>query len=63
MAERVQKIISGAGYCSRRTAEMLIEEGKVRINNKIAKLGDKAEAQIDNITVEGKKITLVNFIN
>ncbi len=40
--ERVQKILSNYGCCSRREAERLIEEGRVRINDKIAVLGDKA---------------------
>lgn len=51
--ERIQKIIANSGYCSRRKAEELIEQGKVKLNNKIAKLGDKATEQ-DKIEVEGK---------
>jgi len=51
--ERLQKIIANAGYCSRRKAEELIEQGKVKLNEKPAKLGDKAEEQ-DKIKVEEK---------
>lgn len=40
--QRIQKIIAQAGICSRREAERLIDEGKVRVNGKIAQLGDKA---------------------
>lgn len=40
--ERIQKIIANAGICSRREAERAIEEGHVRVNGKIAQLGDKA---------------------
>lgn len=40
-AQRIQKIIAQAGICSRREAERLIEEGSVRVNGKIAQLGDK----------------------
>ncbi len=40
--QRVQKIIAQAGICSRREAERLITEGKVRVNGKVAQLGDKA---------------------
>ena len=47
MAERVQKIMSNAGYCSRRAAEKLIEEGRVKVNGKVAGIGDKAEPEID----------------
>jgi 23S rRNA pseudouridine2605 synthase len=53
--ERIQKIIAQSGLCSRRSAEELIAEGLVTINNKKAKLGDKATAQ-DAIKVEGKKL-------
>ncbi len=40
--QRIQKIIAQAGICSRREAERLIEAGKVRVNGKVASLGDKA---------------------
>jgi 23S rRNA pseudouridine2605 synthase len=40
--QRIQKIIANAGICSRREAERHIEEGNVRVNGKIAQLGDKA---------------------
>jgi len=54
--ERVQKIISNSGYCSRRKAEDLISAGKVIVNDKIVKLGDKADPEKDEIIVEGLKI-------
>ncbi len=54
-SERLQKIIAQSGLCSRRSAEKLIAQGKVTINNKIAKLGDKATNQ-DIIKVENKII-------
>lgn len=54
MQERVQKIISNAGYCSRRKAEELIEQGKVKVNGSVIKLGDKAEKFKDEIIVEGR---------
>jgi len=56
-SERLQKIIAQSGLCSRRSAEELIAQHKVTINNKIAKLGDKASL-LDIIKVEGKKIEL-----
>jgi len=40
--QRIQKIIANAGICSRREAERKIEQGHVRVNGKIAQLGDKA---------------------
>jgi 23S rRNA pseudouridine2605 synthase len=53
--QRLQKIIANSGYTSRRKAEELIEQGKVKLNNKLAKLGDKAN-QEDNIAVNDKPI-------
>jgi 23S rRNA pseudouridine2605 synthase len=58
MQERVQKIIANAGFCSRRKAEELIEQGKVKVNGKKITLGDKADAFKDTITVDGKRIKL-----
>jgi len=54
--ERVQKIIAQAGIASRRDAEELIREGKVTVNGKTAKLGDKATLGVDSIKVRGKLI-------
>lgn len=54
--ERLQKIIANSGYTSRRKAETLIEQGKVRLNGKLAKLGDKATPE-DKITINDKPIS------
>ena len=54
--ERVQKIISEAGYCSRRQAEDLIEKGKVTVNGILITIGDKASAK-DVIKISGRKLT------
>lgn len=53
--QRVQKLLSNYGYCSRRRAEELIMEGRVKVNNKLIKIGDKAAEQ-DNIFVDDKII-------
>ena len=53
---RIQKIIADSGYCSRRKAEEYIENGKVKVNGHPCKLGDKADAVKDIITVNGEKI-------
>jgi len=51
--ERLQKIIATGGYCSRRKAEELITQGKVKVNGKIVtELGTKAN-MTDEIIVEG----------
>ena len=60
--ERVQKIIANAGLTSRRKAEDLIAAGKVRVNNKVITLGDKADARVDKITVEGTKLKIAQKI-
>ncbi|WP_269522277.1 pseudouridine synthase [Coraliomargarita parva] len=46
-AQRIQKLIANSGLCSRREAERLIEDGKVRVNGKVAQLGDKALPSAD----------------
>ncbi len=56
-AERVQKILSQAGFASRRAAEKLIEEGRVFVNGQKVSLGMKASLS-DDIRVNGKKISL-----
>ncbi|MGV8161761.1 MAG: pseudouridine synthase [Candidatus Nanoarchaeia archaeon] len=56
--ERVQKIMSNAGICSRRKAEELISEGKVIVNSSKIKLGDKADIEKDMILVNGKPISM-----
>jgi 23S rRNA pseudouridine2605 synthase len=55
MAERLQKIMARAGIASRRKAEELIARGRVKVNGKIAKLGDSA-LEMDVITVDGTPV-------
>lgn len=52
---RIQKIIADAGYCSRRKAEELISKGRVKVNGRPIKLGDKAGFK-DLITIDGEKL-------
>lgn len=56
MLERLQKILAQSGYGSRRACEDFISAGRVRVNGKIATLGQKADPAIDKITVDGKPI-------
>ncbi len=56
MTERLQKILAQAGIGSRRKSEELIKEGRVTINGQVAKLGDQADAQRDDIKVNGKPL-------
>ncbi|NQZ85292.1 MAG: rRNA pseudouridine synthase [Nanoarchaeales archaeon] len=53
---RVQKIIAHSGYCGRRKAEEYIEDGDVKVNGVVAKLGDQCTFS-DSIEIFGKKIT------
>jgi 23S rRNA pseudouridine2605 synthase len=54
--ERVQKILARAGYGSRRSCEELIISGRVKVNGKPVTLGQRADAQTDKITVDGKAL-------
>ena len=54
MTERLQKIISARGICSRRKAEEMIQEGRVTCNGIVAKLGDIANPETDEIRVDGE---------
>ena len=57
MEERIQKILSAAGIASRRAAEEIILDGRVRVNGKVvAELGAKADPDRDHIKVDGKLI-------
>ena len=53
---RLQKYLSDCGVASRRKSEELIEQGKVRVNGKVASIGEKIDPKHDTITVSGKKI-------
>ena len=53
MEERLQKLIAAAGVCSRRAAEELITAGRVQINGRTAALGEKADPERDDISVDG----------
>ena len=57
MLERLQKIIAAAGITSRRAAEELIAEGRVRVNGQVVtEPGSKADPAKDHIKVDGKLI-------
>lgn len=56
MEERLQKIISRYGVASRRQAEKMIEEGRVRVNGNTAVLGDTADETEDVIQIDGVRL-------
>ena len=52
--ERLQKILARGGYSSRRAAERLITEGRVRVNGRVVtELGSKADPYKDKVEVNG----------
>lgn len=53
MKQRLQKLLSQAGICSRRASEPLIQSGSVTVNGVTAKLGDSADPDTDEICVNG----------
>jgi 23S rRNA pseudouridine2604 synthase len=52
---RINKFLSEAGFCSRRAADKLIEEGRVTINGKVPEMGTKINPT-DEVRVDGKLI-------
>ncbi|MCE7064830.1 23S rRNA pseudouridine(2604) synthase RluF [Dyadobacter sp. CY326] len=50
---RINKFISETGFCSRREADKLVEQGRVMLNGRIAVLGDKATAA-EEVKIDGK---------
>ncbi len=57
--ERLQKFLSECSVASRRKSEELIRDGKVRVNGRIAQIGDKVDPKKDSVTVNGKKVTAI----
>lgn len=56
MADRLQKLISACGVTSRRKAEELILQGRVRLNGNTAALGDTADLSEDVIEIDGVRL-------
>ena len=56
MKERLQKILSAAGVCSRRAAENYITQGRVKVNGITANLGESADPDTDEILVDGRPL-------
>lgn len=59
---RLNKFIASQGVCSRREADRLIEAGQVKINGKIATLGDRVSTD-DEVVVNGKNISSKDIAN
>lgn len=60
--ERLQRILSSRGVASRRAAEVMITQGRVRVNGKVVtELGSKADTVKDTITVDGKRLPAIRL--
>lgn len=53
---RLQKYLSQCGVASRRSAEALIEAGRVKVNGHPARLGDKVDPKRDKVMVAGRRV-------
>ena len=56
MTQRIQKILSERGVCSRRKAEAYIMEGRITVNGLPANLGDTADPDVDMILLDGNPL-------
>lgn len=53
---RINKYLASLGVASRRKVDALIGAGKVRVNGRAAKLGEKVDPARDRVTVDGKEV-------
>ncbi len=56
MEERLQKLLARANLGSRRASESIIAAGRVTVNGRVAKVGDKANPAVDRILVDGRPL-------
>jgi len=62
-AERLQKVLAGAGVASRRKAEEIVAAGRVRVNGAIVtEMGVKVDPRRDRIEVDGRAIAAEKFV-
>lgn len=54
--KRINKYLSEIGFCSRRAADKLIEEGRVKVNGKVPEMGTKISPE-DSVQVDGKYVS------
>ena len=56
--QRLQKVLSRAGFGSRRACEELIAAGRVTVNGRTAHLGRRVEAEVDAVAVDGIPVSV-----
>lgn len=54
---RLQKMLADCGVASRRKSEELIASGSVKVNGRVAEIGDKVDPYKDKVFVNGKRVT------
>ncbi len=54
--ERIQKIIARSGLCSRRDADQMIADGRVTVDGRVAKPGEKADLRTARIKADGRTV-------
>ena len=54
---RLQKMLADCGVASRRKSEELIKAGKVKVNGRVAEIGDKVDPVNDKVYVSGRRVT------
>jgi 23S rRNA pseudouridine2605 synthase len=54
--ERIQKVLAAAGVASRRAAEALVAEGRVRVDGRRAEIGQKVDTAVSTIEVDGRAV-------
>jgi 23S rRNA pseudouridine2605 synthase len=55
--ERIQKLLAQAGVASRREAEKMISDGRIKLNDELATLGDRAQHK-DSLYLDGVLLTI-----
>lgn len=53
---RINKYLASLGIASRRKIDEMVEEGQIKVNGKIAKLGDQVNSDKDKIEVDGREV-------
>ena len=59
--ERLQKLMAQAGIGSRRHCESVISAGRVKVNGSVARLGQRANLELDVVTVDGNKLQITTL--
>ena len=54
---RLQKMLADCGVASRRKSEELIRQGRVKVNGRVAAIGDKVDPVNDKVYVSGRRVT------